>query len=107
MKKFDNIHKSQYTTEVTLTFGCAAVRAKVKGDTERLYIIFTFAYTMFRCVVLTNMCVYVPSNTTVILDGVYLLALGYMFRPLLGHHQTFYMYVILVHCFYIILHLHL
>jgi hypothetical protein len=52
------------------------------------------------------MCVYVPSNTTVILDGVYLLALSYMFRPLLGHHQAFWRYVILVHCFYIILHLH-
>jgi hypothetical protein len=53
------------------------------------------------------MCVYVPSNTTVILDGVYLLALSYMFRPLLGHHQAFWRYVILAHCFYIILHLHL
>jgi hypothetical protein len=41
----------------------------------------------FRCVVLTNMCVHVPSNTTVILDGV-LSTLGYMFRPLLGHHQA-------------------
>jgi hypothetical protein len=48
--------------------------------------VFTFAYTIFRCVVLTNMCVYVPSNTTVIL-GV-LSTLGYMFRPLLGHHQA-------------------
>jgi hypothetical protein len=41
----------------------------------------------FRCLVLTNMCVYVRSNTTVILDGV-LFAIGYMFRPLLCHHQV-------------------
>jgi hypothetical protein len=61
----------------------------------------------FRCVILTNVCVYVPSNTTTILYGVYLLALSNMFRPLLGHHQAFWRYVFFVHCFYIILHLHL
>jgi hypothetical protein len=31
--------------------------------------------------------VYVPSNTTVILDRV-LFVLRYVFRPLLGHHQA-------------------
>jgi hypothetical protein len=62
------------------------------GETHQMYVIirncvFTLIYTIFRCVVLTNMCVYVPSNTTVILDGV-LFALSYMFRLLLGHLQA-------------------
>jgi hypothetical protein len=44
--------------------------------------IFTFAYTIFRCVVLNNV-----SGTTVILDGG-LFAIGYVFRPLLSHYQA-------------------
>jgi hypothetical protein len=42
-----------------------------KGMENMFHFFFTLAYTIFRCVVLTNMCVCVPSNTTVVFDGTY------------------------------------
>jgi hypothetical protein len=55
---------------------CPMPRLRVYGATLSLHHKsswhFTFAYTIFRCVVLTDMCVYVPSNTTVILNDVFI-----------------------------------
>jgi hypothetical protein len=57
--------------------------------------IFTFAYTIFRCVILTNVLYTYRQNTTVVLDVVYLfIGLRYMFRPLLGHNQALWRYIV-------------
>jgi hypothetical protein len=64
---------------------------RVKG----IMIIFTFAYTIFRCVILTNVLYTYRQNTTVVLDVVYLfISLRYTFRPLLGHHQALWRYIV-------------
>jgi hypothetical protein len=56
---------------------------------------FTFAYTIFRCVILTNVLYTYRQNTTVVRDVVYLfIGLRYMFRPMLGHHQALWRYII-------------
>jgi hypothetical protein len=56
-------------------------------------VIFTFVYIIFRCVILTNVLYSYRQNTTVVLDVVYLLVLRYMFRPMLGHYQALWKYI--------------
>jgi TRAP-type mannitol/chloroaromatic compound transport system permease small subunit len=68
-----------------------ATKVKQKHTSNK---IFTSAYTIYRCVILTNALYTYRQNTTVVLDVVYLLVLRYMFRPMLVHHQVLWRYII-------------
>jgi hypothetical protein len=47
-----------------------------------------------KVLVVTNVLYTYRQNTTVVLDVVYLLVLRYMFRPMLGHHQALWRYIV-------------
>jgi hypothetical protein len=46
-KHFDNIRKTQYSTEATLTFEYATGKAEIKEDTEWLYLNYPPVHTEY------------------------------------------------------------